>query len=107
MHNAVPLLSDATRAQLAGVVLFGDTKNAQSKATITGYPKDKTVTYCTKDDGVCWGQLRVTPGHMAYLTNGDEDRAVKWLSDHIDAAMSSGASAPAAMPAAMPAMAGM
>lgn len=87
MHNVVAGLSENVKKQLAAVILFGDTKNIQSNATLTGYPKEKSISLCTKDDGVCWGELKVTAGHLAYLTNGDEQKAINFAALKIDEAL--------------------
>jgi cutinase len=68
-------------------VLYGDTKNKQSNGQIEGFPKDKLLSLCEKDDGVCWGGLSVTAGHLVYTTNGDQARSAQWLKGKIDAAL--------------------
>lgn len=51
---------------------------------INGFPKEKVLILCTPDDGVCWGRLDVTAGHLAYTHNGDEARSVAWLKGRIE-----------------------
>jgi hypothetical protein len=64
MHSTVGALpEDVKKATIAGV-LFGSTKNKQDEAQIRNYPKDQVVSYCTQDDGVCWGRLEVTGGKI-------------------------------------------
>jgi cutinase len=94
MHKTIERLPAGIKAQTIGGTLFGDTKNKQSGASIEGYPKDQLATYCVEDDGVCWGGLRVTAGHMAYLTNGDVQKAIAFLAGRAES------SSPAAVPAA-------
>jgi cutinase len=85
MHNVIPKLSDEIKKQVIAGVLWGDTKNKQTDGKIEGYPKEQTLILCTPDDGVCWGRLDVTAGHLAYLNNGDKARSVAWLKSKIDA----------------------
>ncbi|KAF2433125.1 cutinase-domain-containing protein [Tothia fuscella] len=87
MHNVIPLLSPEVKKQVIAGVLWGDTKNKQTDGKIEGYPKEQTLILCTPDDGVCWGRLDVTAGHLAYLNNGDKARSVAWLKTKIDAAV--------------------
>jgi cutinase len=87
MHNVVPLLSPEIKNQLAGGILWGDTKNKQLNGQIEGFPKEKLLILCTPDDGVCWGRLDVTAGHLAYVTNGDKEKSAKWFKEKIDAAL--------------------
>jgi len=87
MHSAVGALpEDVKKATIAGV-LFGSTKNKQENAQIKNYPKEQVASFCVKDDGVCWGKLDVTGGHLAYLTNGDSGRAAAFLQGKIDQAL--------------------
>jgi cutinase len=87
MHNVISSLNPKIKEKVIAGVLWGDTKNKQSNGQIDGYSKDQTLILCTPDDGVCWGRLEVTAGHLAYLKNGDEERSVKWLKGKIDAAV--------------------
>jgi cutinase len=88
MHNVISSLTPEIKKQVVGGVLWGDTKNKQSDGKIDGYPKDQVLILCTPDDGVCWGKLDVTAGHLAYTQNGDEAKSVAWLKGKIDAAVS-------------------
>ena len=85
MHNAIPLLSAEVKKQLIAGVLFGDTRNKQTNASIQGFPKEDLLVVCTKDDGVCWGRTP-TNGHLVYTQNGDVDRAANFLGQKIEAA---------------------
>jgi cutinase len=87
MHNAVSGIPENVRKQLAGGVLFGDTKNKQSNGSIDNYDLDRTLILCAKDDGVCWGKLNVNAGHVSYLNNGAIPRAIDFLSEKIDKAL--------------------
>lgn len=79
MHYAVPKLPPQVQSQIVAGVLFGDTRNKQSKASITGFPKEKLRTFCAKNDGVCNGGLNVNAGHVAYRDIGDVKKAVEYL----------------------------
>jgi cutinase len=89
MMNAVKGLSANVKKKVAGVVLFGYTKNAQTKSGIPTYPKDNVAVYCSKSDGVCGGALAVTLGHFSYMGDGSGPKAVAFLLSKIN---SSGAS---------------
>jgi cutinase len=65
MMNAISTLPADVRAKVVGVVLFGYTKNGQTKGTIPNFPNENLKVFCTKGDGVCWGQLNVSVGHFA------------------------------------------
>jgi cutinase len=84
MHNAVSGLPENIKTQLAGGVLFGDTKNQQSGGKIANFSPEKTLILCAKDDGVCYGKLNVNAGHVSYLNNGAIPRAINFLSSKID-----------------------
>jgi len=81
MHYAVPKLSPKVQSQIVAGVLFGDTRNKQSKASITGFPSEKLRTFCAKNDGVCNGGLNVNAGHVAYRDIGDVKKAVQFLAE--------------------------
>jgi cutinase len=87
MHNAVAGLPEAVKAKTVGGVLFGDTKNEQSSATIEGYPKEALASFCNEDDGVCWGELLLSGGHFSYVSNGDVQKAAEFLAGRIDKAL--------------------
>jgi cutinase len=87
MHQVIPLLPPEVKNQIAGGVLWGDTKNKQTNGQIEGLPKEKLMILCTPDDGVCWGSLGVTVGHIAYVNNGDQEISARWFKQKIDAAL--------------------
>jgi cutinase len=66
MHRSIEALPRPVQNRIAGVVLFGDTKNKQDGGRIKNFPQDKTKIYCNKNDGVCGGALQVNAGHLAY-----------------------------------------
>jgi cutinase len=79
MHSVIPMLPRQIQSQLIAGVLFGDTKNKQSGATIKGFPSNKLKSFCASDDGVCNGGLNVNVGHVSYRDKGDTDKAAEWL----------------------------
>jgi len=91
MMNAVSKLPANVKSKVAGVVLFGYTKNAQTKGGIPDYPKDKVKVFCAASDGVCGGTLAVTAGHFAYMGDGSGTQATNFLIQHINSAGSGGA----------------
>jgi len=104
IEHAVHGLKPEERAKVVGVVLFGYTKNGQTKGTIPDYPTENLKVFCTKADGVCWGALNVSPGHFAYMGNGDGPAATAFLLGKINnpTPNAAGAAAPAAAAAAAP-----
>ena len=90
MHNVIPHLSEAVRKQIVAGILFGDTMNDETNGTIDGIPKEDVMSLCALDDGVCWGALQVTAGHVVYTQNGDVDKAAAFLTSKIDAALQRG-----------------
>jgi cutinase len=90
MHSAVSGLSNSVKAKVIAGVLFGDTRNKQDGGQIRNYPKDQVMIFCAKDDGVCDGSLRVTAGHIVYLSNNDVDTAIQLLQSKINAATGRG-----------------
>ncbi|KXJ87536.1 cutinase-domain-containing protein [Microdochium bolleyi] len=55
------------RGKIAGVVLFGYTKNRQNKGRIPGgFPAERTLVFCAEGDLVCEGTLVVTEAHFGY-----------------------------------------
>ncbi|KAH7469589.1 Cutinase 3 [Fusarium oxysporum f. sp. matthiolae] len=54
------------REKIAGVVLFGYTKNLQNRGKIPSYPEDRTKVFCNTGDLVCTGSLIVAAPHLAY-----------------------------------------
>jgi len=79
MMNAVSKLSPEIKSKVAGVVLFGYTKNAQQKGGIPNYPKEKVKVFCSTSDGVCGGTLAVTAGHFSYMSDGSGPKAIAFL----------------------------
>jgi cutinase len=67
MHNVIPLLAQPVKEKIVGGVLIGDTKNQQSGGEIPGFPKEKLLIICAPDDGICWGKLSVTAGHVVFV----------------------------------------
>jgi cutinase len=86
MHSVIPALPPNVRQQVVGGVLFGDTKNKQSSATIDGLPKELLKSFCNENDGVCWGKLNVSGGHLAYAKQGDHKKAADFLAEKLAAA---------------------
>lgn len=70
MHNVVQKkLSAEQKTKLAGVALFGDTRNKQDGGHIKEFPNEKSKVWCNQSDGVCGGLLNVNAGHLAYSTS--------------------------------------
>lgn len=72
MDNAIQGLPAQMQSKIAGVVLFGYTRNAQDKAQIPGYPKAQTKIFCAPGDLVCDNTLTITAAHLTYAANADE-----------------------------------
>jgi cutinase len=93
MMNAVKGLQANIKQKVVGGVLFGYTKNAQTKGKIPDYPSDRVKVFCDErspgkfGDGVCGGALNVNAGHMVYMSNGDGRKAVTFLKSKIDAVL--------------------
>jgi hypothetical protein len=67
MHNAVSkAISQEIKSKIAGVALFGDTRNQQDKGHIPNFPTEKSKVWCNASDGVCGGLLNVNIGHLSY-----------------------------------------
>jgi cutinase len=67
MHNVVgKSLDEGIKKKIAGVALFGDTRNQQDKGHIPNFPTERSRVWCNKNDGVCGGQLNVNGGHLSY-----------------------------------------
>jgi len=91
MMNAISKLPQNIKNRIAGVVLFGYTKNKQTRSSIPGYPKERVAVYCSKSDGVCGGSLVVTAGHFSYLADGSGPKATNFLVSHINGGGGGGA----------------
>ncbi|KAI7157420.1 hypothetical protein KC349_g5663 [Hortaea werneckii] len=90
MNGAIKDLDAEIQNQIAGVVLFGYTKNAQNDGEIENFPADKVKVYCAATDGVCGGALVVTAGHFTYTD--DVSPASDFLQQKIQSAGSSSSS---------------
>lgn len=84
MTASVKRLSTAVKNQIAGVVLYGNTRNRQEGGKIPDFPSEKALTFCNLSDGVCGGGLVVTAGHLTYTR--DVPDAVDYLEERIAAA---------------------
>jgi cutinase len=79
MHNVVGKSLDARiKSKIAGVALFGDTRNKQDRGHIRNFPNDRSRVWCKVTDGVCGGQLLVNAGHLSYSAL-DIGQAATWL----------------------------
>jgi cutinase len=81
MHNVVSKLDAGTKAKVAAVALFGDTRNKQDRGHIPNFPQDRSRVWCKKNDGVCGGALNVNAGHMSY-NQADISQAATYLASH-------------------------
>jgi len=93
MMNAISKLPENVKSKVAGVVLFGYTKNAQTKSSIPNYPKERVKVLCSSGDGVCGGALMVTMGHFSYMADGSGPQAVNFLTQRINGGGGGGAAA--------------
>jgi len=67
MHNVIgKALDSSIKSKIAGVALFGDTRNAQDKGHIPNFPTERSKVWCNKSDGVCGGGLMVNAGPLSY-----------------------------------------
>ncbi|KAF5649383.1 cutinase 3 [Fusarium sp. NRRL 52700] len=73
------------RDKIAGVVLFGYTKNLQNRGQIPSYPEDRTKVFCNPGDLVCTGSLIVAAPHLAYQSAAS-GAAPEFLIEKADAA---------------------
>jgi len=81
MHNVISKSLDAgLKAKIAGVALFGDTRNQQDKGHIPNFPTERSKVWCNANDGVCGGALNVNAGHLAY-SGTQINEAAKYLGD--------------------------
>jgi cutinase len=79
MHRSIEALPKEIQDRIAGVVLFGDTKNKQDGGKIKNFPADKVKIFCNANDGVCGGGLNVNAGHLAYNADTHFKPAVTFL----------------------------
>src|SRR5690242_16680193 len=60
MHNVIGKSLDANiKAKIAGVALFGSTRNKQDGGHVPNFPSERSKTWCNASDGVCGGGLMV------------------------------------------------
>ncbi|KAF1836840.1 cutinase precursor [Decorospora gaudefroyi] len=71
-HRAIEELSSSVQAQIAGVILYGDTQKQQDRDQIPNFPKNKVKIICQFGDAVCRGTLTVLPAHLTYGARADE-----------------------------------
>jgi len=85
MHNVIATrLGRVVKGKVAGVALFGDTRNYQDGKHIPNFPRDKSRVWCNDNDGVCNGGLNVNIGHLSYGP-GTISEATTWLMERIAA----------------------
>jgi cutinase len=99
MHNAVSKgLKPDVKSKIAGVALFGDTRNQQDKGHIPNFPTEKSKVWCNASDGVCGGGLNVNIGHLSY-SGSQISEAARYLANLAKShspGSSGGSSSPAA-----------
>jgi cutinase len=78
MHQSVSRLPAALKNKIAGVALFGDTRNLQDGGHIKNFPRDRSRVWCKGGDGVCKGTLLVGASHLAY-SQVEARPAATWL----------------------------
>ena len=71
-HAAMADLPPQVLNQVAGVAMFGDTRNKQENGMIAGYPAAQTKVICNAGDPVCSGTLTINAAHLAYGARTDE-----------------------------------
>jgi cutinase len=84
MHNVVKSLDPGIKSRIAGVALFGDTRNKQDGGHIPNFPREKSKVWCNASDGVCGGSLAVGVTHLAYAS--EAGAAASWLAGRVNAA---------------------
>lgn len=60
--GSVRRLPAASKTNLAGVVMYGNTRQDEENGKIPNYPFERVLSICAADDGVCDGGLDVTAG---------------------------------------------
>ena len=83
MHNVIGVgnnIDAGIKAKIAGVALFGDTRNQQDKGHIPNFPQEKSKVWCNASDGVCGGALNVNAGHLSY-SNTQIKEAANYLAN--------------------------
>lgn len=84
INGAIEDLDSDIQEKVAGAVLYGSTQNLQTGGHIPNFPEEKSLTICALTDGVCFGTLVVTPGHLTYID--DVPDAVEYLAERIEIA---------------------
>jgi cutinase len=74
----------AVANKVAGVVLYGYTRNAQNGGRIPNFPTQKTKVFCAQGDLVCAGTLVIATPHYSYAANVGE--ATTFLAQRVAAA---------------------
>jgi cutinase len=88
MHNVVKDLDQNIKAKIAGVALFGDTRNQQDGGHIKNFPPERSKVWCNATDGVCGGSLAVGITHLAYAS--EAGAAANWLAGRVNSMKSGG-----------------
>lgn len=101
MHNVVSKLDGSLKSKVAGVALFGDTRNKQDGGHIPNFPSQKSRVWCNKNDGVCGGGLNVNAGHLSY-SGTQINEAASWLAGLAKGGSGGSAEAPSAPAAPAP-----
>lgn len=65
--GSVRRLAAASKTNLAGVVMFGNTRQDEENGKIPNYPNERVLSICAADDGVCDGGLDVTVGETPHF----------------------------------------
>ncbi|KAH6672658.1 cutinase-domain-containing protein [Plectosphaerella plurivora] len=82
--------SSDVKPKIAGVVLFGYTKNQQNDGGIPDFPTDRVKVFCNQGDAVCNGSLMVTFAHLRYQSSA-RGPAAEYLVSMINGAGGAGA----------------
>lgn len=81
--------SPDVKSKIAGVVLFGYTKNQQNDGGVPDFPTARVKVFCNQGDAVCNGSLAVTFAHLRYQSSA-RGPAAKFLIDMINGAGGAG-----------------